>query len=166
MSSWTSMFEPLMSQKAEPMEYQHWNRIKSVDGAYIRDQQSQDMFSYTQISEKFEHPTKCRNALGLVGGAEVSNIEGNLVDLESELLNITRNQAKCIKQQYNPACPLGGSNCPDYPVGGIKIVDKTTGEEHTINTAPRDLPTCQMFSYPGTPMPGSLTQTTCQPLRF
>ena len=51
-----------------------WNRIKSTEGALVRDDQSYGMFNYSQVPEKFSHPKQTRNALGLVGGNEVTNI--------------------------------------------------------------------------------------------
>lgn len=142
-----------------------WNRIGSTDGATVRDQQSAGMFSYTQMPVKFEHPSKCRNALGLVGGSEVSNISGNLVDLESDLLGITRVQSKCIARQYKPACALGGAGCPDA-VPSFSFRDKSTGAVRTVNTAQRDLPTCQFATYPGVGSPQELKTGTCYPMRF
>ncbi len=143
----------------------NWNRIGSTDFPLVKDQQSENMFAYTQIPVKFEHPNKCRNALGLVGGSEVSNISGNLVDLESDLLGITRVQSKCISRQYIPACPLGGPGCPDVPPS-FSIRDKSTGEVRTVNTAPRNLPTCQFATYPGVGMPKAVKTDTCYPNRF
>lgn len=142
-----------------------WNRIGSTDMATVKDQQSRDMFSYTQIPTKFEHPKKCRNALGLVGGSEVSNISGNMVDLESELLGITRAQSKCIANQYKPACPLGGSGCPDVPPA-MTYINKSTGQREVIETAPLNLPTCQMTTLPGVGYPNKLTVNSCYPQRF
>ncbi len=137
-----------------------WNRIGSTDMTTVRDQQSQDIFAYTQISQKFEHPQKCRNALGLVGGSEVSNISGNMVDMESELLGITRSQSKCISRQYKPTCPLGGEGCPDYPAS-LSYTNKSTGEKVSIDTKPRNLPTCQMQTMPGVGFPQALTVNSC-----
>lgn len=142
-----------------------WNRIGSTDMTTVREQQSEGMFGYTQMPVKFEHPQKCRNALGLVGGSEVSNISGNIVDLESELLGITRAQSKCIARQYQPACALGGTGCPDVPPA-MKFLNKSTGEERTIDTTPRNLPTCQMMTLPGVGYPQQLTVKTCYPNRF
>ena len=142
-----------------------WNRIGSTDMATVRDQQSRGVFAYTQIQDKFEHPQKCRNALGLVGGTEVSNISGNMVDLESDLLGITRVQSKCIARQYAPACPLGGPGCPDTPPS-FSFRDKSTGAERTVNTEPHDLPTCQYATYPGVGTPEALQSGTCYPMRF
>jgi hypothetical protein len=159
-----------------------WNRIGSTDMTTVRDQQSTEIFAYTQIPQKFEHPQKCRNALGLVGGSEVSNISGNMVDLESELLGITRSQSKCTARQYKPACPLGsgasvgsdqpfgnsqmggfplgGEGCPDYPAG-LSYTNKSTGQQVNIDTKPLNLPTCQMQTMPGVGYPKDLTVNSC-----
>lgn len=142
-----------------------WNRIGSTDGAVIRDKQSASMFSYTQMPVKFEHPKQCRNALGLVGGSEVSNITGNIVDLESDLLGITRTQSKCIGQQYTPVCALGGPDCPDTPPS-FSIRDRATGQQRVVNTSPRHLPTCQLTTLPGVGLPNPLIAKTCNPMRF
>ena len=142
-----------------------WNRIGSTDMTFVKDQQSAGIFAYTQIPLKFENPNKCRNTLGLVGGSEVSNISGNMVDLESDLLNITRAQTKCIAGQYLPACPLGGPGCPDTPPS-FSIRDKSTGEYRTVETAPRHLPSCQLTTLPGVGYPATLNTGTCYPNRF
>lgn len=145
----------------EPAPYDSaWNRIGSTDMTTVRDQQSTDIFAYTQIPQKFEHPQKCRNALGLVGGSEVSNISGNMVDLESELLGITRSQSKCITKQYKPACPLGsGGECPDFPPT-MTYTNKSTGEKVAIETKPLNLPTCQMQTLPGVGYPKDFSVNT------
>jgi len=142
-----------------------WNRIGSTDMATVRDNQNVGMFAYTHTPLKFEHPEKCRNALGLVGGSDVSNISGNLVDLESDLLGITRVQTKCTARQYKPQCALGGKDCPDMP-GPLSFTDKMTGETHSINTSARHLPTCQMNTLPGVNIPDPLNVASCYPQRF
>jgi len=150
---------------SSPLWTQNWTRIGSTEGGNVRDQQSADAYSYVLIPEKFENPNKCRNALGMVGGSEVSHITGNIVDLESDLFGITRLQSKCNSKQYVPSCPLGGKDCPDYPAD-IKFQDKETGEVRQVNTKPRHLPTCQTWSYPGTPYPRPYGQETCEVNRF
>jgi hypothetical protein len=143
-----------------------WNRIGSTDMATVRDEQSLGMFAYTQLPVKFENPNKCRNALGLVGGSEVSNISGNLVDLESDLLGITRVQSKCIARQYQPACALGGGQgCPDA-VPSFSFRDKSTGAVRNVDTTRRDLPTCQYTTFPGVGTPATMKSGTCYPMRF
>lgn len=142
-----------------------WNRIGSTDMTFVKDKQSVGMFGYTQMPAKFEHPEKCRNALGLIGGSEVSNIAGNIVDLESDLFGITRVQSKCIARQYSPACPLGGPGCPDTPPP-FSFVNKSTGETRYVDTTPRNLPTCQMNTLPGVGTPETLRAGSCYPNRF
>jgi len=148
-----------------PMWTQNWTRIGSTEGGNVRDQQSADAYSYVLIPEKWSNPNKCRNALGMVGGSEVSHVKGNIVDLESDLFGITRVQSKCNAKQYVPSCPLGGANCPDYP-NEISFQDKTTGEVRKVETTPAHLPTCQTWSYPGTPVPRPYGQETCENRRF
>jgi hypothetical protein len=105
----------------------NWTRIGATEGGNVRDQQSADAYSYVLIPQKWENPNKCRNALGLVGGSEVSHASGNLIDVESELMGITRANSKCNSKQYVPSCPLGGDKCPDT-LGNIVFKEKTTGE--------------------------------------
>ena len=94
-----------------------------------------------------ERPAKCRHELGLVGGPAVSHISGNLVDLESELLGITRIQNKCIT---NKVAPL--------PEGGTIVNDKTK----PIDTRKRHLAACQMISYRSVPLPQAMELPRCK----
>ena len=142
-----------------------WNRIGSTEMPLLKEEQSAGMFAYTQLPQKFENPNKCRNTLGLIGGTEVSNISGNLVDLESDLLGITRVQSKCIARQYQPACALGGPDCPDQPPS-FSFTDKSTGESRTVDTSPRNLPSCQNTTLPGVGKPVEFKSGTCYPTRF
>jgi hypothetical protein len=131
---------------------------------------------YTVIPQKYYNPNAARNALGLVGGNEVSIASGNLVDLESDLYGITRTTSKAPSKQYQPSCPLGGaaakpatlapvngvgplsglgSSCPSWP-GKIVYAERATGNLVTVDTTPRHLPTMQYVSYPGVPAPEPL----------
>ena len=148
-----------------PLWTLNWTRIGATEGGNVRDQQSADAYSFVQIPEKWENPNKCRNALGLVGGAEVSHVKGNLIDLESDLRGITRPNSKCNAKQYVPSCPLGGDQCPDYPAD-VQYRDKSTGDFQTVSTEPYHLRTCQAWSYPGTPVPKPYGQETCETTRF
>jgi len=130
---------------------------------------------YTQIPQKFYHPNAGRNALGLVGGNEVSVATGNLVDVESDLRGTTRALSNVPSKQYQASCPLGS----DMPLSGrgrtpatmlasvqgecagpkqLVFTEWGTGKVRTVNTMPRHLPTRQMFSYPGVPAPEPLVQ--------
>ena len=123
------------------------------------------------IPQKFYHPNASRNALGLVGGNEVSVVTGNLVDLESDLRNITRDASHAPAKQYQPSCALGqasasasasplapiGGGCPDWPKR-LVFAERGTNKVVTVNTAPRHLPTTQYVSYPGVPAPEPFVQ--------
>lgn len=128
--------------------------------------------SYTLIPQKFYNPNSGRNALGLVGGNDVSLIGGNLVDLESDLKGITRVLSRCPSEKYRPFHPLGSSRVsPDTPSGPfaigadkqplasfLKFTERTTKQIREIDLTPKHLPTIQMVSYPGVPMPEPLVQ--------
>jgi len=132
--------------------------------------------TYKLIPQKYYHPNTGRNALGLVGGAEVSMITGNLVDLESDLRGVTRDLSRAPSKKYTPTCALGsagkepvagnsvhalapmnGGPCEAWPKQ-INFIERGTNRAITVNTAPRHLPTTQMFSYPGVPAPDVLRQ--------
>jgi hypothetical protein len=125
------------------------------------------MGGYTMIPQKFYHPNASRNALGLVGGNEVSVAAGNLVDVESDLRNITRDLSKAPTKQYRPSCPLGGAKeCPAWPKQ-LVFTDRSSGKLVSVNTQPRHLPTSQMMSYPGVPAPEPFIQEVYgSPWRF
>lgn len=127
---------------------------------------------YMLIPEKFYHPAISRNALGLVGGNEVSVISGNMVDLESDLFGITRDLSRCPSRKYYPSCALGAGKAPmtsegPSPIGGtgcaswpnqLVFQERGTGQVVTVDTSPRHLPTIQYRSYPGVPAPTPFTQ--------
>lgn len=112
------------------------------------------MGGYTEIPEKFYHPNAGRNALGLVGGNEVSVVKGNLVDMESELRGITRDLSRFPPKQYQPTLPEGAS----WPTSDLTFVDRETEKPQQISMAPRHLPTIQITSFPGVPKPTPIRQ--------
>ena len=144
---------------------------------------------YTMIPQKFYHPNAGRNAIGLVGGNDVSIITGNMVDLESDLRNITRDLTRLPSRQYQPACPLGSGSgrdsgssspadmpglapissnggCPAWP-DRLVFRERASGKVVSVSTTPRHLPTVQMTSYPGVPAPEPFIQTAYgAPWRF
>jgi hypothetical protein len=142
---------------------------------------------YTMIPQKFYHSNAGRNALGLIGGNDVSLISGNMVDLESDLRNITRDLSRDPRRQYQPSCPLGapptdgktvgpapanalssvsGGPCAPWPKR-LVFTERSTGAVRTIATAPRHLPTMQYVSYPGVPAPAPFRQEVYgSPWRF
>lgn len=136
---------------------------------------------YTQIPQRFYHPNAGRNALGLVGGNDVTLVSGNMVDVESELRGITRDLSKAPAKNYMPSClpgeteltqGMGSTNlasiksaCPAWPKS-MSFVERATGKAVFIDMQPRHLPTVQMFTYPGVPMPEKLHVDQFNAFRF
>jgi len=128
---------------------------------------------YSMIPQKYYNVNSARNALGLVGGNEVSMATGNLVDLESDLRGVTRDLSRVPAKKYQPMCALGtagpepapanalasvtGGPCADWPTK-LVFVERATNRLITVNTAPRHLPTTQYVSYPGVPAPEPFKQ--------
>lgn len=110
-------------------------------------QESVSTLDYVLNPIRFEHRKPCRHELGLVGGTAVSHIEGNLVDLESELRGQTRLLAKCPTNQWKPTFASS-------PI----INDKT----EPISTTLKHLPSCQMIGYRSVPLPPPMNLPTCK----
>jgi hypothetical protein len=134
--------------------------------SFLSEQQSKNLAGYTMIPDKFYHEKPCRNALGLVGGNEVSIVTASpMVDVESDLYGITRPNTRCNAKQYKPECALGGGGCPDWP-SGISYTNKADNEKRFIATRPTHLQTCQMNSYQGVTYPETFNQQTGTTYRF
>lgn len=113
--------------------------------------QSTAPLSYYLDPIKYENCNKCRMELGIVGGTAVSQISGDLVDLESDLRGQNRPNTHCPAYKYMPPTDnwLQGR---EY----IKPVDYTP-----IDLTLKHLPPCQMISYGSVPKPPTLQQYRC-----
>jgi hypothetical protein len=103
---------------------------------------------------KYEHCGKCRMELGIIGGTAVSHINGNLVDLENDLFNITRPATRCPNYKFAPG-PAGApiqSHAQPQP-GRIAARD--------IDAKLMHLRPCQMVEYPAVPQPPKPVPYTC-----
>ena len=118
----------------------------------LKEEQSAGMFAYTQLPQKFENPNKCRNTLGLIGGTEVSNISGNLVDLESDLMGITRPNSWCKDRKHLPP-----------KANDTQIKRKNPKEDtFTVDVRMQHLPVYQMWAYPVTLSPLPIENQVCK----
>jgi hypothetical protein len=54
---------------------------------------------------QYQNCNQCRMELGIVGGTAVSHVQGNLVDLESDLRGQTRPLDHCLALKYLPQAP-------------------------------------------------------------
>jgi hypothetical protein len=100
---------------------------------------------------KFEHCSKCRNELGLVGGTSVGVPTGNMVDLENNLIGIDRPNTRCPTYKYLPR--------DDNVVQGKEYIKPVQHPEVDVNMM--QLRPCQMFSYHEIPQPPLMHQSVC-----
>ena len=104
----------------------------------------------------FDHVKSARHILGVYGGNEVSGIQGSKVDLESDLLGITRPTPRANERQHQP-----------LQVDQFKIIRKNPKGSLTLNITPVHLPTYQMWPYPATVAPRPFMKKTCdRPEKF
>ena len=92
---------------------------------------------------KYEHSSKCRMELGLVGGTNVSHVKGNLVDLENDLRGQNRPSTNCTEYKYIPS--------KDNYVQGKEYIKPVNHPK--VDTNLQHLPTCQMIDYKSIPRP-------------
>ena len=109
---------------------------------------------------RFNNNSKCRIEFGIVGGTAVSNITGNLVDLESDLRGTTRLQSKCPTYKYQNPCPAG--NMTTCQPQRIIIRDSPTTMGRVVDTRPKHLKSCQMFNYNPIPLPPAYGYNKCR----
>lgn len=106
--------------------------------------QSVSPISFILDPIKYEHCTKCRPELGIVGGTAVSHVKGNLVDLENNLIGIDRPGTLCASLMFHPTQP-------GEALQGIGQYKSTCYPK--IDTAMLHLPKCQFQTYPEVPNP-------------
>jgi len=134
------------------------NRLRYDTCAYSKAlAQSTAPIDYILNPIKYENCGKCRMELGLVGGPGVSHINGNLVDLENDLMNIRRPSTRCPEFLWQPQKKSDGprirTKTDDHP-GRAKNPDIAT---ESLNLRP-----CQMVSYPEVPLPAPTKPFTCR----
>jgi hypothetical protein len=123
-----------------------FNRTKYDNCSYTTDLKSNvDTLGHILSSYRYEHKDKCMHQLGFVGGTAVSHIQGNLVDLDSELRGQTRILTRCPTNKYVPSDDNVIKN------------DKT----EPINTEMKHLPTCQSIMYRSIPLPPPVKMNYC-----
>jgi hypothetical protein len=123
-----------------------FNRTKYDNCSYKQDlKTSVETLSHILSPYRYEHKDKCIHQLGFLGGTAVSHIQGNLVDLDSELRGQTRIITKCYSNQFKP------SN------DNIINNDKTP----PINTTMNHLPSCQSIMYRSIPLPPPIKINNC-----
>ena len=113
---------------------------------------------YTLDTVRYENCNKCRMELGLVGGTAVSHIQGNLVDLETDLVGITRKASLCPTNKFNSSCATQNiANCQPNNI----VYKDTNGNSHVIDTNKVHLPSCNMIRYKPISLPPQPNFSTC-----
>jgi hypothetical protein len=115
--------------------------------AYVFER-SENPQSYDQPKVSVQHVKERRHVLGLVGGKEVGSCAGNMADLESDLLGITRPYTDCAARKHLP--PTSNT-----------IERKTTKGNLTIDATPVPLKDYQQWAYPAVIGPVPLIKETC-----
>jgi hypothetical protein len=104
--------------------------------------------AYVDLPSQLVHPEPKRHILGLVGGNDVSLIQGNLVDLESDLKGIHFLNTFCPTRQYQP-------------VKSDELIRDNVKQSIRINVKKAHLPTYQMISYPAVMAPLPIVNEVC-----
>jgi hypothetical protein len=104
---------------------------------------------YDQLPEFVRHVKERRHVLGIVGGNEVSRAAGDIADLESDLLGITRPISNAAIRHHLP------------PKGQTEIIRKNPKMTLVIDASLVDLPAYQQWAYPAVMAPEPLRKETC-----
>jgi hypothetical protein len=105
-------------------------------------------YSMTQFA--YTSPEPRRHELGLVGGNNVSQIAGNMIDLESDLRGITRPLTFAPWKKYQPPQPAE-KTIERNNVKQQLVIDKTLVHQ----------PVYQMWAYPAAYAPTPLKTEVC-----
>lgn len=129
-----------------------WSRMSHDACAYNKYlSQSVDPLQYNLDPIQFENKNKCRMEVGTVGGTAVSHITGNMVDLENDLLGITRPSTKCPKYKHLP-----------NDTNTIQRYEQYKPVVHSpINTSLRHLAPCQMVGHRSVPLAPPVKSSHC-----
>jgi hypothetical protein len=109
------------------------------------------ILGYLLDTSKYNHCSPCRAELGLVGGNNVSQAHGNLVDIENDLLGINRGLSKCASGRFLPRADGKVQGKDLYKCTNFPVVDTTL----------QHLPSCQFFEYSSIPIPPQFRPFTC-----
>lgn len=114
---------------------------------------------YLLDTVKYENCNKCRMELGVVGGTAVSHIAGNLVDLETDLMGITRKASLCPSNKFNSSC--AGKNIANCNPSNIVINGSVAQNPGVIDTTKLHLPSCNMVRYKPIPNEPAMNLSQC-----
>ena len=111
----------------------------------LRDLKSRDLLAYEKS--------------GADANDNVSQIGGNLVDLESDLLGVTRKASLCPSKKFRSVCATSDPN--DCRPNDITIDGPGCNQRTVVDTSLRHLPACNMFRYKPVALPPALDLPPC-----
>jgi hypothetical protein len=127
---------------------QHLKNLDIMDGDTIRNIR---LNNYLLDENKFENNNKCRVEFGILGGSTVSHTKSNIVDIENELLGITRTNSKCPTNKYKPQ-----DNNVIVPIDNFK-----TDKKENLDVSMKHLKPCNFFNYQLIPNEPALVFDDC-----
>ena len=131
------------------------NRLRYDTCAYQTElSQSVDYLSYILDPSRYYRCSPCRPELGIVGGNNVSQVKGNLVDLENDLRGQTRLATKC-PSKMNTFLP--------NQTNEVNIPGEFCKSDVNIDVDKYHLPPCQMIRYEPVPLPPPINFPKCPP---
>lgn len=115
-----------------------------------RAEESTGVLSYLMDLNKFYNCNPCRIERGTVGGNTVSLYEGNIVDLESDLMGRTRHYTRCPTGKYVAGTVVQGKDAnkctPECGVDGLPCGRPQCRQEKLVH-----LPECKLVHYKARP---------------
>ena len=107
--------------------------------------------NYMLDENRYENKNKCRVEFGILGGSAVSHTKSNIIDIENDLLGITRASSKCADNLYKAP-----ENNKVVPVNNFK-----TDSKPTLNLEKQHLKPCNFFNYQLIPNEPALVFDDC-----
>lgn len=120
----------------------------NIDAA--RNDRKENPQGYTEFASAVRHVKERRHMLGLVGGNEVSRIQGIQADLESDLLGITRPNSDATYRHHLPQATENEEIVRTNPKIDLKV-----------NVMPMHLEAYQQWAYPSVIGPEPLAKESC-----
>lgn len=143
--------------KADRTKTMSWTRSHD-DKCQVQKTDTDNVSSLKYVLDpiKYYCTAQCRPVKGIVAGNEVSVIQGNLVDLESELQGMFGSSSRrCGAKRHAPQHFLGASNvhvCDKCPVGtNPYFCIHRDPKVEDINANLDHLPECKFFDLPTVP---------------
>lgn len=89
-------------------------RIYDVSEARVDLNQRTGILNHVMDLNRHYNCSECRIPFGVTGGNDVSRTASNPVDVESDLMGLTRLYSKVPSKQYLPKCMPGAEGMPEY----------------------------------------------------